>query len=77
MERVSRGLAWLDTGTKASLIDAVNLVKTSEDRQVHKLACSEEIVWRQGFIDHVKLQHIAHQLNNPYGEYLSRLPATG
>ncbi|HAA70712.1 MAG: hypothetical protein CMJ70_08170 [Planctomycetaceae bacterium] len=76
MQRISHGFACLDTGTKASLIDAGTFVKTSEDRQGLKIACSEEIAWRQGLIDRVQLQHIAQQLNNPYGESLSSLPAT-
>lgn len=76
VEHLSRGFAWLDTGTEASLIDAGNFVKTIEDRQGLKIACIEEIAYRQGFIDHGQLQQIAQRLNNPYGEYLSRLPAT-
>ena len=76
VEHISRGSAWLDTGTEAALIDAGNFVKTVEDRQGLKIACIEEIAWRQGFIDHGQLQQMAQQLNNPYGEYLSRLPAT-
>ena len=62
VEHLSRGSAWLDTGTEAALIDAGNFVKTVEDRQ--------------GFIDRGQLQQIAQQLNNPCGEYLSRLAAT-
>ena len=76
MQRISHGFACLDTGTEAALIDAGNFVKTVEDRQGLKIACIEEIAWRQGFIDHGQLQQMAQQLNNPYGEYLSSLPAT-
>ena len=76
VECFTRGFAWLDTGTHESLIQAANFVQTIEQRQGLKIACIEEITWRQEFIDHGQLQQIAQQLNNPYGEYLNRLPAT-
>ena len=73
VKRLSRGFAWLDTGTESSLIDAGNFVKTVEDRQGLKIACIEEIAFRQGFIDREQLQRLAVDLNNPYGDYLARL----
>jgi glucose-1-phosphate thymidylyltransferase len=73
VKRLSRGFAWLDTGTEAALIDAGNFVKTVEDRQGLKIACIEEIAFRQGFIDRGQLQELAERLNNPYGAYLARL----
>lgn len=73
VERLTRGFAWLDTGTEASLIDAANFVKTIEERQGLKIACIEEIAFRQGFIDANQLVSIAESLRNPYGDYLRRL----
>ena len=73
VKRLSRGFAWLDTGTESALIDAGNFVKTVEDRQGLKIACIEEIAFHQGFIDRDQLQRLAVDLNNPYGDYLARL----
>lgn len=75
VKRLSRGFAWLDTGTEAALIDAGNFVKTVEDRQGLKIACIEEIAFRQGFIGQEQLRNLAGRLHNPYGEYLARLLA--
>jgi glucose-1-phosphate thymidylyltransferase len=72
--RMGRGYAWLDTGTPDSLIDAGNFVRTLETRQGMKIACPEEIAWRQGFIDDAALARLADRLgNSAYGAYLRRL----
>ena len=59
VEIMGRGYAWLDTGTHASLLDAAQYVKVTEDRQGLKICCPEEIAWRMGFIDGAQLERIA------------------
>ena len=66
----SRGFAWLDTGTRDSLLDAGNFVATIEKRQGLKVACPEEVAFRMGFINRSELQALAAQMNNEYGQYL-------
>ncbi len=74
VEIMGRGYAWLDTGTHASLIDAAQYVKVTEDRQGLKICCPEEIAWRKGFIDGAQLERIAAPLRKSgYGEYLLQL----
>ena len=74
VEMMGRGYAWLDTGTHASLLDAASYVRITEDRQGLKIACPEEIAWREGFIDDAKLEEIANPLiKSGYGAYLMRL----
>lgn len=74
VELLGRGFAWLDTGTHDSLMDASNFVATVEKRQGLKVACLEEIAWRNGWLDNVQLKIIANQLaKSPYGKYISRL----
>ncbi len=69
-----RGLAWLDTGNPAALLQAANFVQTIEERQGFKIACIEEIAYRQGWIDRdALLAHAASFKGNEYGEYLERL----
>lgn len=71
VEIMGRGFAWLDTGTHASLLDAATYVRITEERQGLKIACPEEIAWRQGFIDDARLKEIAAPLRKSgYGEYL-------
>jgi glucose-1-phosphate thymidylyltransferase len=68
---LSRGFAWLDTGTYDSLIEAGSFVQTVEKRQGMKIACPEEIAWSMGFIDEAKMKQLAAALSNSgYGEYL-------
>jgi len=74
VERFGRGFAWLDTGTHDSLLEASQYVQTIEHRQGLKIACLEEIAWREGWIDDAKLQQLAEPLcKTQYGEYLKRL----
>ncbi len=71
---MQRGYAWLDTGTHDTLLEAGQFIATLERRQGLKIACLEEIAWRQGWIDSAQLQQLAQPLrNNGYGQYLLRL----
>ena len=76
VEILGRGTAWLDTGTHASLLDAGNFVQVIEDRQGLKIACLEEIAYRQGWIDRAGLERQIKFLGkSSYGQYLTRLLA--
>lgn len=74
LEQLGRGSAWLDTGTHESLIQAANFIETIEARQGLKIACPEEIAFRQGWIDAAQLARLAELYrNNSYGAYLRGL----
>ena len=74
VERLGRGMAWLDTGTHDSLCDATNFIQTVERRQGFKIACPEEIAFRNGYIDSEQLERLADpMIKNGYGEYLMSL----
>ena len=77
VERLGRGMAWLDTGTPEALLQAGNFVETIEARQGLKIACPEEIAFRQGWIDADALARLAEPLRkNSYGQYLLELLET-
>ncbi|MEY3664287.1 MAG: glucose-phosphate thymidylyltransferase RfbA [Pseudomonadota bacterium] len=74
VQLMGRGDAWLDTGTHDSLIEAAQFIQTLEKRQGLKVACPEEIAWRQGWIDDQALRALAKTLGKSgYGAYLERL----
>jgi len=74
VHKMSRGTAWLDTGTFKSLIDATQFVQVVEDRQGLKVGCIEEVAYRKGFINAEQLKKIAQPLlKSGYGQYLMNL----
>ncbi len=74
VELLSRGIAWLDTGTHESLLQAGNFVQTIEERQGLKMACLEEIAYRQRWISADRVRELAAPLaKNEYGQYLLRM----
>lgn len=74
VERLGRGIAWLDTGTHESLLKAANFIQVIEERQGLKVACLEEIAYRRGYIDREAVERQAAAMaSNGYGEYLGRV----
>ncbi|MAF32465.1 MAG: glucose-1-phosphate thymidylyltransferase RfbA [Desulfobacterales bacterium] len=71
VERLGRGIAWLDTGTHETLMQASNFIEVIENRQGLKIACVEEIAYRMGYIDADQVEQLARPLlKNGYGQYL-------
>jgi glucose-1-phosphate thymidylyltransferase len=76
VQLMGRGFAWLDTGTPDSLLEASEFVATLERRQGMKIACPEEIAWREGFIDEAQLSRSIDRLGKgEYASYLRRMVA--
>lgn len=74
VEKLGRGIAWLDTGTHESFVQATNFIQIIEQRQGLKIACLEEIAFRMGYISKEKLDEVAQTMrNSTYGDYLQRL----
>jgi len=74
VKMMGRGMAWLDTGTHESLLDASNFIATIEKRQGLKVACIEEIAYRKNYISKEQLLNLASALkNNQYGQYLYKI----
>ncbi len=74
VELLGRGIAWLDTGTYESMLQAANFVQTVQERQGLKIACLEEIAYRGGWIDAGRLRALGEAMhNNDYGRYLLAL----
>ena len=73
VEVMGRGMAWLDTGTHSSLLEASSFVETIEKRQGLKVACPEEVAFRKGYISAQDVERIASNIKNDYGSYLMRI----
>jgi glucose-1-phosphate thymidylyltransferase len=74
LQIMGRGMAWLDTGTHESLLDASNFIATIENRQGLKIACLEEIAFRKGYIDAEQVERLATpMMKNQYGQYLMEI----
>ena len=74
VQLLGRGFAWLDTGTHASLLEAASFVETIENIQNLKVACLEEIAWRNGWLSSEEIRALAKPMcKNEYGQYLLRL----
>ena len=75
---MGRGMAWLDTGTHESLLDASQFIATIEKRQGLKVAVPEEMAFRMGYIDALQLQSLAEPVRHTgYGQYLLQLLKEG
>lgn len=78
VERLGRGIAWLDTGTHEALLQAANFIQAIEERQGLKVACLEEIAYRLGYIDQAQLRSLAQAMaDSVYGQYLARVIEQG
>jgi glucose-1-phosphate thymidylyltransferase len=74
VEKLGRGIAWLDTGTHETLLQASTFIQAIQERQGLKVACLEEIAWRQGWIGSEDLLRMGHEMkNNEYGRYLLQI----
>jgi glucose-1-phosphate thymidylyltransferase len=74
--RLARGIAWLDSGTHDSLLDAANYIATIEHRQGLKIACLEEIAYQQGYVDEAHLRRLIEEMpESGYRDYLTRMLA--
>src|SRR5207247_5495879 len=74
VEKLGRGIAWLDTGTHESLIQAANYIQAIEERQGLMVACLEEIAFRMGYIGQADLLRLARAMeSSAYGQYLFRV----
>ena len=74
LRQLSRGVAWLDTGTHQSLADATNFVRALVERQGLQISCIEEIAWRKGWIDDKQLAALCERYGkSSYGAYLRNL----
>ena len=75
---MGRGMAWLDTGTHDSLLEASTFVQVLEHRQGEQIACLEEIAWRMGYIEREDLHRLGEALGkSPYGQYIVKLATDG
>ena len=78
VERMGRGIAWLDTGTHEALLQASTFIQVIEERQALKIACLEEIALNMGYISVAQLRSLAEPMaKNEYGQYLLRVAAEG
>jgi glucose-1-phosphate thymidylyltransferase len=78
VEKLGRGIAWLDTGTHEALLQASTFIQAIEERQGLKVACLEEIALRMGYIDRAEVERLAASMHNSgYGQYLQRVLEQG
>ena len=77
IQLLSRGFAWLDTGTPDALLDASIFIRIVEERQGLKIGCIEEVAYRMKFINKKHLLGLAEAGQTPYGKYLQRVASDG